>query len=166
MTNRTWTMILNWARVIAQTEADTSLTPAQAEIEQALTAVEQDANEEALMMKEAEELEQMIVIQLTKIIRKNRGREMKKVKEIKEREKADLKSDDGSNVDVQIFGPFGNMGSLKDMGFDIDPEMLKQMSGNMMEKMAGKKVTKKKRNSDDEEDEDNTEDDRGSSFYM
>ncbi len=153
---------MNWAHVISECESVTGLTPSQSEIESALQLVEDDMTEDELLTKEAEELEENIVTRLLKVIRKNRGKDIKKAKTQKESEPN--QDQNPGNVDVQIFGPFGNMQNLKDMGFEIDPEMMKNITKGLMDNMFSKKSSKKKKKDDDDEDEDEDED-RSSSFY-
>jgi hypothetical protein len=159
LTNRNWTLAVNWAHVISECESVTGLTPSQTEIESALQLVEAEMDENELLSKEADELEEIIITRVLKMIRKNRGKEIKKAKPQKEENKAD---ENPGNMDVQIFGPFGNMQNLKDMGFDLDPEVMKSITKGIMDNMFGKKSTKKKKK-DGEEDDD--EEDRSSSFY-
>lgn len=165
MPDRNWTMAINWARIIGECESVTGLTPSQQDIEAALDMIEKEATETELYTLEVEDTEQMIITRLLKIIRKNRGKDIKKVKPQKEPESKPSGLPD--NVDVQFFGPFGNksLKDLKDMGFEIDPAMMDGLTKNIMDQM----LKKKKKQSDEDDDEDEKkksgDDDPGASFY-
>jgi hypothetical protein len=151
-----WAMV-NWAIIQEQIESITHISPDPESIEESLDNIEKSIPEEELFGKEAEDLEQLLITQLLKILRKRRGREIKK----KQSEKArTIKAQPTQNkVDgVHIMGPFGNMGNLKDM--NLDPKMMDQISKGIMDQLFGKKKKKKDSEDDDEED------DPGASFYM
>jgi hypothetical protein len=155
--------MVNWARIVDEVESVTSLLPEQAEIEAALNMIEAESSEDELFTLEAEEIEQQVITRLLKIIRKNRSKDIKRAKQQKDKDvKDDKESSQPNNVDVQVFGPFGNMGNLKDMGFDIDPKMMENISKGIMDNLFGKKTKKKDHDSDDDPDDD---EDRGASFY-
>jgi hypothetical protein len=166
MPDRNWTMAINWARIIGECESVTGLTPSQQDIEAALDMVEKEVPENELYSSEVEDTEQAIITRLLKVIRRNRGKDIKKVKPQKEPEAKPAGLPD--NMDVQFFGPFGNgsLKDLKDMGFEIDPAMMEGLTKSIMDGMLGKK---KKKKPDDEENEDekkkSDDDDPGASFY-
>lgn len=151
-----WAMV-NWANIQNNIVTKTSITPDQANIEEAITQIEKAQSEDQLFLMEAEELEKLLVDYLTKLLFKNRGKEIKKKlanREKEERQKQQNVQD--SKVGVQIM-PFGNMKDMKDLG--LDPEMMEQISKSMMDQLFGKRS--KKKDDDDEDDED-----PGASFYM
>lgn len=153
-----WSLMINWANIQNQVESVIGIVPDQVSIEMAIEMLQNDMKEEEIYQMEAEDLEQALVNRLLKILRKNKSKEIKLVKK-EQKVKQEVRTD--PKVDVQVFGPFGNMGSLKDMGLDIDPEMMKNITDQVFGQMMGKKPKKKR-----DEDEDEEEDDPGASFYM
>lgn len=157
----TWTLALNWGIIQDQVESVLGIAADQESIEEALDNVEKDYQETELLEKDAEELEQLLVNRLLKILRKKRGKEIKKQEELRKRsqkEEDDLKN---MKVGIQIFDPTtgGELKDLKDL--DIDPEVFKQISKGLMDNMFGQKKSKRKDSSEDDKDED-----PGSSFYL
>jgi hypothetical protein len=154
-----WSLMINWANIQNAIENELGLIPDQASIEAAIYMLQNDMPEEQIYQLEAEELEEQLVSRLLKILRKSRAKDIKRVRK-DQKEKQDEGNDKQPNMDVQIFGPLGNMGNLKDMGLDIDPKVLKSFTDSLLGSMFKKQKKK------DKDDEDEEEDDPGSSFYM
>ncbi|MHA1560926.1 MAG: hypothetical protein ACTSPA_02260, partial [Promethearchaeota archaeon] len=110
-------------------------------------------SEEKLFLFEAKTLEKLLIQRLTKILYKNRGKEIKKKKAMKVRTR-DLNP--RSRPGVQVL-PMGSIDDLKKMG--MDPEMMEQFSKSLMDQLFRKRKKK------DKEDEDE-DDEPGASFYM
>ncbi len=154
-----WAMI-NWANVQTRIERLTTYTPDQASIEEAIHNIEEKFSEEQLFLKEAEELEILLIKNLQKILEKKHGKEIKKRKAHREKVIRQKKQAMGkSKVGVQVM-PFGG-GNIKDLEkMGLDPKMMEQISKSMMDQLFGNRQKKKK----DDEDED--DEDPGASFYM
>jgi hypothetical protein len=148
-----WAMV-NWGIIQDLIEIKLGISPDQISIEEALESVENEYAEDKLFIMEAKTLEKLLIQRLTKILYKNRGKEIKKKRVMKARTK-DLNP--RSRMGVQVL-PMGSIDDLKKMG--MDPEMMEQFSKNLMDQLF-KRRKKKKDNEDDED-----EDDPGASFYM
>jgi len=147
-----WAMI-NWGIIQDLIETTLGISPDQMSIEEALESIEKENSEEKLFLFEAKTLEKLLIQRLTKILYKNRGKEIKKKKVMKARTR-DLNP--RSRMGVQVL-PMGSIEDLKKM----DPEMMEQFSKNLMDQLF--KRRKKKKDNDDDNDED---DEPGASFYM
>ncbi|WP_371803211.1 hypothetical protein [Candidatus Lokiarchaeum ossiferum] len=154
-----WAMI-NWANIQHSIEVLTTFAPDQASIEESIHNIEKEMTEEELFMKEAEELENLLITKLQKILEKKHGKEIKKRKIQQEkmiRQKKQAMANKKVGVQIMPFGG-GNLKDLEKMG--LDPKMMEQISRSMMDQLFGKRQKKK---DDDEDDED---EDPGASFYM
>ncbi len=147
-----WAMI-NWGIIQAIIKSTSGISRDQISIEEALESIEKENSEEKLFLFEAKTLEKLLIQRLTKILYKNRGKEIKKKKAMKEKTKV---LNPRSRTGVQVL-PMGSIDDLKKMG--MDPEMLEQFSKNFMDQLF------KRRKKKDEEDEDE-DDEPGASFYM
>lgn len=152
-----WAMI-NWGIVQDLIETSTGISPDQISIEEALGSVEMEYSEEELFLLEAKTLEKLLIQRLTKILYKNRGKEIKKKKAVMERTRNVNQNRLNSKGGFQVF-PMGSVDDLKKMG--MDPEMMEQFSKSLMDQLFRKR--KKKDKKDNEEDDD---EDAGASFYM
>jgi hypothetical protein len=157
----TWTLALNWGLIQDQVESVLGIVADQESIEESLEIVEKDYQEAELLEKDGEELEQLLVNRLLKILRKKRGKEIKKQDELRKRSQKNEEDMKNMKVGIQIFDPTtgGEFKDLKDL--DIDPEVFEQISKGLMDNMFGQKKTKRKDSSDDDKDEE-----PGSSFYL
>jgi len=152
--------MVNWAIVQDEVEASTAFIPDPTTIEDSISLIEQEYTENQLFAMEADVLEKLLVQNIIKILQKTKGREIRRRLSQIERDQRQQKTlQQNPNVDVKIL-PFGNMKDLKDMGIDLDPETLEQMSKGMMDQLF-KNQKKKKKDDEDEEDED-----PGASFYL
>ena len=147
-----WAMI-NWGIVQDLIESTTGISPDQISIEEALESIEKEYSEDNLYLMEAKTLEKLLIQRLTKILYKNRGKEIKKKKVMKGRTRD---RDPRSRMGVQVL-PMGSIDDLKKMG--MDPEMMEQFSKSLMDQLFRKRKKK------DKEDEDE-DDEPGASFYM
>ncbi len=151
-------MMVNWANIQNEVREVTMLTIDQASIEDAINSIEKEYTQDELFLKEADDLEQLLIQSLIKDLQKNRGREIKRRQLIKEKSNRQNKMPPpGTKVGVKVL-PFGNLKDLKDMG--VDPEMMEQISKSMMEQLFGKRPKKKDKDDDDDDE------DPGASFYM
>jgi hypothetical protein len=150
-----WAMI-NWANVEQRINLATAVIPDQASIEEAIHSIENHYTEEQLFVKEAEELEKMLIDNVVKILLKNRGKEIKRKLAQKDREQKQVAKN--TKIGVQVM-PMGNIKDLKNMG--LDPKMMDQISRSMMDQLFGKRPKRKKKDEDDDDDED-----PGASFYL
>ena len=148
-----WAMV-NWGIIQDLIESALGISPDQVSIEEALESIENEHTEDKLFLIEAKTLEKILIQRLTKILYKNRGKEIKKKKAMIGRTK-ELKP--RSKMGVQVL-PMGSIEDLKKMG--MDPDMMEQFSKNLMDQLFKKR--KKKKDKEDNEDED----DPGASFYM
>jgi len=149
-----WAMV-NWGIVQDLIESSIGIIPDQISIEEALESIEKEHSEDELYLIEAKTLEKLLIQRLTKVLYKNRGKEIiKKKKAMKERAKV---QNPNSRMGVQVL-PMGSIDDLKKMG--MDPEMMNQFSKSLMDQLFRKRKKK-----DKEEDEDDDED-PGASFYM
>ncbi len=148
-----WAMV-NWGIVQDLIKSSIGITPDQISIEEALESIEKEHSEDELYLTEAKTLEKLLIQRLTKILYKNRGKEIiKKKKAMKERTKD---RDPKSRMGVQVL-PMGSIDDLKKMG--MDPEMMEQFSKSLMDQLFRKRKKKDKEEDDDDEDP-------GASFYM
>ncbi|MHA1726017.1 MAG: hypothetical protein ACTSXH_14490 [Promethearchaeota archaeon] len=147
-----WAMI-NWGIIQDIIETKIGISPDQISIEEALESIEKENSEEKLFLFEAKTLEKLLIQRLTKILYKNRGKEIKKRKVMKEKSKV---LNPRSRPGVQVL-PMGSIDDLKKMG--MDPKMIEQFSKSLMDQLFRKRKKK------DKEDEDE-DDEPGASFYM
>jgi hypothetical protein len=154
--------IINWAIIQEKVETATAMIPDQNSIEQAIDEIETDFSEEDLFLKEAKEVEELLITKLIGIMHKTNGKEIKRRITQRERDRKTKEQEGSENkVGVQIMPFGGNLNDLKDLG--LDPEMLEKLSKSVMDQLFGQKRKKKSNNDDDDDDE---EDDPGESFYM
>ncbi|MHA1583809.1 MAG: hypothetical protein ACTSVU_04325 [Promethearchaeota archaeon] len=152
-----WSMV-NWAVIQDKIKHITTLHPDQETIEEAINQIENSFTEEQLFMKEANELENLLIRSIVKSLQKKFGKEIKRNRNQQENErKMREKARQNSKVGVQILPMGANLKDLKKMG--IDPDMLEDISKNLMDQFF-----KSKKRKSDKDDED--EDDPGDSFYM
>ncbi|WP_457557681.1 hypothetical protein [Candidatus Harpocratesius sp.] len=151
--------IINWAIVSDKVRRNTTITPNHATIDEAIQILEQKYDSDELLLLEAEELEKQLIQTIIDLLYKKHAKEIKRNLAHREKERR-LKAQQLKNTkfDVKIV-PFGKMKDLKDMGFDLDPDTLNELSQNIMDQLFKKKKKK------DEEDED-SDDDPGASFYL
>lgn len=151
--------IINWAIVSSEVRKNTTITPNHATIDEAIQILEQKYSDEELLLFEAEDLEKQLIQTIIDLLYKRHGKEIKKNLAYRERErKIKVQEMKNTKFDVKIV-PFGkNLDDLKDMGIDLDPETLNELSQNIMDQLFKRK---KKRDDDDEDEED-----PGSSFYL
>ena len=149
-----WAMI-NWGIVQDQIESTIGINPDQTSIEEALESIEKEYSEDKLYLLEAKALEQTLIQRLTKILYKNRGKEIKKKKAIRVKSR---NLNPNAKMGVQVF-PMGSIDDLKKMG--MDPKMMDQFSKSLMDQLFKQRKKKK-----DKKDEDDEEDEPGASFYM
>ncbi|MBA7577199.1 hypothetical protein ES708_19045 [subsurface metagenome] len=151
--------VVNWAEVHKKVQSKVFLMPDQASIEEAITSIESAYTEAELFLKEATDLEFLLVEKLLKILRKSHSKEIKRRKAKKEREhkvhQMKKREMEKAKVGIQFMGPNGPA-DLKDMG--LDPEMMDMIQKGIKEQLFGKK---KKKDDDADEDED-----PGASFYL
>ena len=150
-----WSMI-NWSLIHQNVVKLTAITPDQASIEESIKNIESKHEEDDLFLLEADALEQLLIKMLVQILRKSRGKEIKKNQAQRERIRR-ARQEKMKNMDVKVL-PMGSMKDLKEMG--LDPAAVEQISKKMMEQLFGGKRKKKKDDDDEEEDQ------PGSSFYM
>ena len=150
-----WSMI-NWSLIHQNVVKLTAITPDQASIEESIKNIESEHEEDDLFLLEADALEQLLIKMLVQILRKTRGKEIKKNQAQRERIRR-ARQEKMKNMDVKVL-PMGSMKDLKEMG--LDPAAVEQISKKMMEQLFGGKRKKKKDDDDEEEDQ------PGSSFYM
>ena len=150
-----WSMI-NWSLIHQNVVKLTAITPDQASIEESIKNIESKHEEDDLFILEADALEQLLIKMLVQILRKTRGKEIKKNQAQRERIRR-ARQEKMKNMDVKVL-PMGSMKDLKEMG--LDPAAVEQISKKMMEQLFGGKRKKKKDDDDEEEDQ------PGSSFYM
>lgn len=148
-----WAMI-NWGIVQDQIESAIGINPDQISIEEALEVIEKEYSDDNLFLLEANALEQTLIQRLTKILYKNRSKEIKKKKAMKARTKD---SNPKSRMGVQVL-PMGSLDDMKKMG--MDPELMEQFSKSLMDQLFGQRKKKKDKEDDDEDEE------PGASFYM
>ena len=148
-----WAMV-NWGIVQDLIESSIGIIPDQISIEEALESIEKEHSEDELYLIEAKTLEKLLIQRLTKVLYKNRGKEIiKKKKAMKGRQKS---VDPNSRMGVKVL-PMGSIDDLKKMG--MDPEMMEQFSKSLMDQLFRKRKKKDKEEDDDDEDP-------GASFYM
>ena len=147
--------IINWSVIRAAVDKKLAISPDKYSIEKAIRAIESEYSESELFMKEARELEGLIVNELLSILRRDRKKEIKRKlarrSEIKRQK--DMRGPrrlDKGNAKIQIFG----LDELSDM----DPEMMEELSKGILDQLMGKK--RKDKDKDDDEDEPN------STFYL
>jgi hypothetical protein len=160
-----WSLMVNWANIQNEVESVIGLVPDQASIEEAIAMLENDFNSDQIYAMEAEELEQALTNRILKIMRKTRAKDIRVAKKQQKEQKETKETSPFGDVDVKILGPFGQGGSLKDlkeMGLDVDPEMMKNITDSIFKNMFGSKPKKKKSDDDDTPEDD----DPGASFYM
>ena len=151
--------IINWAIVSSQVRKSTTISPSHATIDEAIQFLEQKYSADELMLFEAEDLEKELIQTIINQLYKKHGKEIKKNLAYREKERK-IKAQQMKNTkfDVKVV-PFGkNLDDLKDIGIDLDPETLNEISQNIMYHL----LKRKKKHDDDDEDED----DPGSSFYL
>ena len=141
-----WAMI-NWGIIQDIIKSTTEISPDQISIEEALESIEKENSEEKLFLFEAKTLEKLLIQRLTKILYKNRGKEIKKKKVMKEKTKV---LNPRSRPGVQVL-PMGSIDDLKKMG--MDPEMMEQFSKSLMDQLFRKRKKKDKEDEDEDDDE-------------
>ncbi|MHA1720188.1 MAG: hypothetical protein ACTSWX_04120 [Promethearchaeota archaeon] len=151
-----WAMI-NWGIVQDNIKTTLGINPDQTSIEEALTSIEKEYPEEKLFFFEAKDLEKLLIQRLTKILYKNRAKEIKKKKAMRERARPMARNNSNTRVGFQVF-PMGSLDDLKKMGID-DPKMMEELSKSLMDQLFGRRKKKDKEDDDDD-------DDPGASFYM
>ena len=135
-----WSMI-NWSLIHQNVVKLAAVTPDQASIEESINTIEAEHTEEELFLMEANALEQLLIKTLIQVLRKNRGKEIKKNQAQRDRIRRSRQSR-MKNMDVRVL-PVGNMKDLKEMG--LDPATVEQISKKMMEQLFGGKRKKKKK---------------------
>ena len=153
--------MINWGTVQSRVESIIAIVPDQASIEEAVGLVENEFDEMELFTKEAEELEDLLLHRLLKILRKKRGKEIKK-NQIRIQKKKSLRKQQIKNtrVGIRVLDPkTGDMKDLNDL--DMDPSIRDAISEGLLDQFLNQQKKNKKQRKDDDEDEEPS-----SSFYL